>query len=135
MHRRTLAPAGDSIDVGAEIPRDEFHRRAVGTRALWRSSPSSMGWCSRLAGREVDLLMLPETALTAYVSGSAFEAARRKASSRGVEQLLWSHSTGCGWPVIEQVGALALNTTVGVSASGERWLHFRKRPRLPRAGQ
>lgn len=84
------------------------------------------------AGPVTDLLLLPETALTGYVSRTGnFDLSPFAESLQvGVERLRtiaehW-HCDVVG-PVIEQVGERVFNSTVGVSPAGDVWLQYRKR--------
>ena len=102
--------------------------------ARWGRVAAQLEWIAAQAtpSHPTDLLVLPETALTGYVSPArqfdltpfaeplALGAARLGGLARHF---------GCDvlGPVIERDGPAVFNTTLGVAPSGEVWLHYRKR--------
>ena len=79
-----------------------------------------------------DLVVLPELALTGYLTGdldfdlTAFAEPLPVGTAR-----LAALAQRCGadvvGPVVEAFRGRAYNTTVGVTPAGKRWLHYRKR--------
>jgi predicted amidohydrolase len=86
-----------------------------------------------------DLVVLPEAALTGYVSGaldfdlSPFAEPLEVGTARLVDLARRCGADVVG-PVVEAEGGRCYNATVGVTPAGARWLHYRKRhPWYPEA--
>jgi len=99
--------------------------------ARWGQPDAQLEWIARQA-RPVDLLVLPETALTGYVSPALdFDLTPfAEPLSDGVARLVaLARRWGCEvvGPVIEREGEAVYNATVAVAPDGEVWLHYRKR--------
>jgi predicted amidohydrolase len=70
-----------------------------------------------------DLVLLPELALTGYVS---------PALDFDVSRLAERHACTVVGPLVERARAQRFNAVLGFSAAGQRWLHYRKRhPWMP----
>jgi predicted amidohydrolase len=113
------------------------HATLLQVPARFGEPEAQLGWVLEQARAPTDLLLLPETAFTGYVSprGSFDLTPFAEPLERGVQRLA---NVAKHWqcdvvgPVIERVGALVFNATLGVSAEGEVWLQYRKRhPWLP----
>jgi predicted amidohydrolase len=101
--------------------------------ARWNSVAAQLGLVKRLVEPgSTDLVLLPETTLTGYVSPELdFDLSPRAVALEvGVRQLA-ELAVACGCdvvgPVIERVGEQYFNSLVGVAVDGSTWLHYRKR--------
>lgn len=101
--------------------------------ARWNSVAAQVGLVKRLVEPgSTDLVLLPETTLTGYVSPELdFDLSPRAVALEvGVRQLA-ELAVACGCdvvgPVIERVGGQCFNSLLGVAVDGSTWLHYRKR--------
>jgi predicted amidohydrolase len=102
--------------------------------ARWGRLTAQLEWIAAQASpaQPTDLLVLPETALTGYVSPAgqfdltpfAEPLATGAARLKGLAEAFGCDVLG---PVVEREGSAVFNTTLGVSPEGEVWLHYRKR--------
>jgi predicted amidohydrolase len=101
--------------------------------ARWNSVAAQVGLVKRLVEPgTTDLVLLPETTFTGYVSPEMdFDLGPgAEPLARGVERL-HELATACGCdvagPVIERDAEQCFNSLLGVGVDGSTWLHYRKR--------
>ncbi|MEW5739504.1 MAG: carbon-nitrogen hydrolase family protein [Myxococcota bacterium] len=85
-----------------------------------------------------ELVLLPELALTGYVSPSLdfdvsrFAEARTGKTADALAALAVKHACTLVGPLVERADGRLFNSLVGFGPSGEPWLHYRKRhPWMP----
>ncbi len=101
--------------------------------ARWNSVAAQVGLVKRLVEPgSTDLVLLPETTFTGYVSPemdfdlTPFAETVAQGAAR-LHELARACGCDVAGPVIERVGEQCFNTLLGVAPDGSTWLHYRKR--------